>query len=288
MYELVPEAGDRLVEFTLNSRNGTLVTRTRLDRERRATYRLTFRAVPKRVGSQPGASVSVMVRVLDRNDNAPRFLFPAEGNRTLYVLTSAHAGESVGRLLAVDPDQHLNGQVRYSLRNLSDRFIVQPDTGEVRITRTASSTETEVQYLLDVVATDGGQRSTYGQMRLLLRGRPISGRGNRTGAAQSSRLLSTDFLLIVFAIVVAAIFIAATLTAAMLFVARRRRRNKQQRFEADVTNSEYAGSSSTQTTNGNTVKFYKCTSIDDQQINFEGHSFTPKVCDIYLSLFIFN
>ena len=229
-----------------------------------------------------------MVRVLDRNDNAPRFLFPAEGNRTLYVLTSAHAGESVGRLLAVDPDQHLNGQVRYSLRNLSDRFIVQPDTGEVRITRTASSTETEVQYLLDVVATDGGQRSTYGQMRLLLRGRPISGRGNRTGAAQYSRLLSTDFLLIVFAIVVAAIFIAATLTAVMLFVARRRRRNKQQRFEADITNSEYAGSSSTQTTNGNTVKFYKCTSIDDQQINFEGHSLTPKVSDIYLSLFIFD
>ena len=272
----------------MNSRTGTLVTRTRLDRERRATYRLTVRAVPKRVGSRPGASASVVVRVLDRNDNAPRFLFPAEGNRTLYVLTTAHAGQSVGRLLAVDPDQHLNGQVRYSLRNLSDRFIVQPDTGEVRITRTASSTETEVQYLLDVVATDGGQRSTYGQMRLLLRGRPISGRGNRTGAAQSSRLLSTDFLLIVFAIVVAAIFIAAILTAAMLFVVRGRvRKCKQQRFEAYTTNSEYAGSSSTQTTNGHTVQFYKAT-IDDQQINLECHSLTPKVNDIYLLSFNFN
>ena len=272
----------------MNSRTGTLVTRTRLDRERRATYRLTVRAVPKRVGSRPGASASVVVRVLDRNDNAPRFLFPAEGNRTLYVLTTAHAGQYVGRLLAIDPDQHLNGQVRYSLRNLSDRFIVQPDTGEVRITRTASSTETEVQYLLDVVATDGGQRSTYGQMRLLLRGRPISGRGNRTGAAQSSRLLSTDFLLIVFAIVVAAIFIAAILTAAMLFVVRGRvRKCKQQRFEADTTNSEYAGSSSTQTTNGHTVQFYKAT-IDDQQSNLECHSLTPKVNDIYLLSFNFN
>ena len=272
----------------MNSRTGTLVTRTRLDRERRATYRLTIRAVPKRVGLQPGTNVSVVVRVLDRNDNAPRFLFPAEGNRTLYVLTSANAGESVGRLLAVDPDQDLNGKVRYSLRNSSDRFLVQPDSGEVRITRTASSTETEVQYLLDVVATDGGQRSTYGQMRLLLRGRPISGRGNRAGASQSSSLLSTDFLLIVFAIVVAAIFIAATLTAAMLYVARRRRTNKQQRFEADVTNSEYAGSSSTQTTYEDTDKVYKTTSKEDQKIILESHSLTRKVNEMYILLFIFD
>ena len=276
-YELLQEEHGKRTEFTINSASGVVNTKSRLDRERRAIYNLVVKVTSGTMSSD----TKVNVYVLDRNDNAPRFLFPAEGNRTLYVLTSAHAGEAVGRLLAIDPDAGVNGEIRYALRSRSDRFKVHEISGRVEIIRTATIKEREVEFALEVTARDGGGRTAFGRMRLLLRGRP--GRDHKR-VKERIRLLNTDFLLVVFAVIVAAILIAVTMTTAMLLFVRRRRVQKRSLAETEGTNSEYAASGSTHTTSGQQAtpsnhpirNLHLSTDIDDVKSNQPETQISPK------------
>ncbi|XP_064244131.1 protocadherin beta-16-like [Passer domesticus] len=88
-----------------------LVTSETLDREQVGEYNLTVRARDQ--GSPAlSASKTLLVRLLDVNDNAPTFTQPIY---TMVVSENEPAGRSLGRLSATDPDAGENARVRYSL-----------------------------------------------------------------------------------------------------------------------------------------------------------------------------
>lgn len=295
-YLLVDEDQVKRSEFKVHPTTGVVSTTSRLDRERRSRYKLRVQTLVKSSSTSSESpssgntdkernrltSVPLEIVVLDRNDNAPRFLFPAEGNRTLYVLTSAHAGESIGRLLAVDADDQVNGngRIRYALRNGSDRFTVDELTGRVQVKRTARRGDKEVQFVLEVTATDGGGRVSHGRMRLLLRGVNSGIRGGNSRQTIEPQLLNTDFLLVVLAVIVACILMAVAMTTAMVFFMRRRRLRKQSLSnENEATNSEYAASASTHTTSGlNATNITHANQEHlDSKTNINDNQMSPKV-----------
>ncbi|NWT75733.1 PCDBG protein, partial [Prunella himalayana] len=96
-----------------------LVTSETLDREQVEEYNVTVRA---RDEGSPSLSTSktLLVRLLDVNDNAPTF---TQAIYTMVMSENEPAGRSLGRLSATDPDAGENARVRYSL--------VPPPTGSL-------------------------------------------------------------------------------------------------------------------------------------------------------------
>jgi len=103
-----------------------------LDRERKPLYKFRFSAVNRESTPPLRSSVLVQVALTDLNDNRPEFSL---GQYTFFTpekdsnLVASQIGRqrprpvSVGRVLAVDRDQGLNAQVRYSLQPGAKAFL---------------------------------------------------------------------------------------------------------------------------------------------------------------------
>ncbi|XP_032829807.2 protocadherin-18-like [Petromyzon marinus] len=134
---------------------GAVHTLRPLDREEHAL--LTFRVRAQDSGTPPLASdVTVHVRVLDANDNAPAI--DVSATRSLAVPVGAPAGHLVGTVRARDPDEGLNGAVELSVageRPLAI-FELSPGTGQLRTRVTVPRSALGVHALV-VVASDSGE-----------------------------------------------------------------------------------------------------------------------------------
>ncbi|XP_009953897.1 PREDICTED: protocadherin-16, partial [Leptosomus discolor] len=121
--------GDPGQDFSLDPVSGVLSTARALDREQVAAYSLTV--VVQDHGTPPrSATMSVNVRVLDLNDNAPGF---AQAAYVVEVPEDLPVGALVLQLVAEDPDEGTNGQVSYYLGNESlGMFQVEPQSGRIR------------------------------------------------------------------------------------------------------------------------------------------------------------
>ena len=60
------------------------------------------------------ATASVLVRVMDENDNRPVFI---NNSATAIIMESANVDRFVYQVMAYDKDDKLNGQVRYEIEN---------------------------------------------------------------------------------------------------------------------------------------------------------------------------
>ncbi|XP_032829257.2 protocadherin-16-like isoform X2 [Petromyzon marinus] len=180
-----------LVDFSVNERTGLVSTRRPLDRESQHEYTLTVRASDR--GTPPCWSLaSVVVRVLDRNDNAPLFAAPphlvaqSHGQRHLddvndddaaaehdeeeedyvggdeagwraRVSEDSPMGTPVITMVATDADAGENGMVRYHLADGSgsSHFHIDPVTGSLT-TAAPLDREAQPRYRLVVEAVDCG------------------------------------------------------------------------------------------------------------------------------------
>ncbi|VDK21779.1 unnamed protein product, partial [Anisakis simplex] len=112
--------------FWIDPRSGVISTTAVLDREQKSEYTL-------KVVAADGlwqVRTSVVIRVLDQNDHAPRFSqesfrFPLRSD------VAAIAGGLVGQVNASDPDEAQNGLVLYSLLCPGGRFSIDPLTGRI-------------------------------------------------------------------------------------------------------------------------------------------------------------
>ncbi|XP_043556133.1 protocadherin-23 isoform X2 [Chiloscyllium plagiosum] len=159
LFQLRPGNGLTRVELVL----GGL-----LDRENREYYSLTVQAsdggTPPRTGT-----MQLVVRVLDENDNPPRF------ERTEYeawVREDAVPGTRIIRLQASDPDQGTNGFVTYEIDRRrsgpSGRFAIESRSGEVRL-RGPLDRERRPRYQLVIRACDHGSPAGLGSAFLSVR-----------------------------------------------------------------------------------------------------------------------
>ncbi|XP_072288392.1 uncharacterized protein [Eucyclogobius newberryi] len=124
--------------LTTNKRGDSLspelVLQKHLDREKKATIKLTLTAIDGGSPSKSGTS-EIEIIVLDINDNAPSF------TNTLYKVTvveNVPRGTAIIKLNATDVDEGTNSEIIYSLRSkdqdhILDVFQIDPDTGTISV-----------------------------------------------------------------------------------------------------------------------------------------------------------
>ncbi|XP_044732152.1 cadherin-related tumor suppressor [Chrysoperla carnea] len=150
-YELVDDFDGA---FEMNPESGEIYTNMRLDREEISNYDLVVHAIDQ--GSpQLTGTATVLVSVLDKNDNPPRFtrLF------SVNVTENADIGSFVIRVTSSDQDEGENANATYSFtENPGKKFAIDPVSGNVTVIGSLDR-EQQDEYLLKVAADDGSWRS---------------------------------------------------------------------------------------------------------------------------------
>jgi hypothetical protein len=124
-----------------------------LDRETIAVHNVTVRCSD--AGVRPlTAAATFQVRVLDENDNSPRFV---QDVYRVSLPENRPPGRSLVTVLAIDKDAEDNGHVRYSLHpNARGRFIIDAESGLI-LTHDEFDYELETSFNFTVLATDSGR-----------------------------------------------------------------------------------------------------------------------------------
>lgn len=140
--------------FEIDSDTGEIFTNMRLDREDIANYELTVEAVDQGMPQLTG-SATVLITVLDKNDNPPRFtrLF------SVNVTENAEIGVFVIKVTSSDLDIGENANATYSFtENPGSKFSIDPINGNVTVAGHLDR-EQQDEYLLKVAASDGAWRA---------------------------------------------------------------------------------------------------------------------------------
>ncbi|XP_047411321.1 protocadherin gamma-B4 isoform X18 [Sciurus carolinensis] len=146
---------------SVSEQSGVVFAQRAFDHEQLRSFELTLQA---RDHGSPALTSNVSLRVLvgDRNDNAPRVLYPAlapDGSALFdTVPRAAEPGYLVTKVVAVDADSGHNAWLSYHVLQASDPglFSLGLRTGEVRTARSLGDRDAARQRLL-VAVRDGGQ-----------------------------------------------------------------------------------------------------------------------------------
>ncbi|XP_032776151.1 protocadherin gamma-B1-like isoform X13 [Strigops habroptila] len=146
---------------SVEAHSGAVYAQRSFDYEQCREFAMVVRAQD---GGSPARSSTATVRVfvLDRNDNAPRVLWPAAGAAAEpasfeVVPRSAEAGYLVAKVVAVDADAGRNAWLSYELVQAPESalFRVGLHSGEVRTARAVSERDAAKQRLVAVVKDHG-------------------------------------------------------------------------------------------------------------------------------------
>uniref|UniRef100_A0A3B3Z2Y3 Cadherin domain-containing protein n=1 Tax=Poecilia mexicana TaxID=48701 RepID=A0A3B3Z2Y3_9TELE len=151
------------------SKFADLVLKKALDREQQAVHNLILTAVDGGVPTRTGTA-SIIVRVLDVNDNAPSF---DKDQYVVDVMENSPIGSLVIKLNATDLDEGVNGEVEYSLRSKhrgpsSEQFDLNSKTGKLTVKGQLDYEEKQM-YELKVLASDRGSVSLSTQCNVVIR-----------------------------------------------------------------------------------------------------------------------
>ncbi|XP_029645575.1 protocadherin beta-13-like isoform X1 [Octopus sinensis] len=159
-------SGGRLSFSLLNDHNhalpfkisnfGFIVTTQMLDREQQDIYK--FKVLVKDNGIPPlSNTATVIVEVMDKNDNAPYFTFPSVSPFTLDVHYHPQSNSDITTLRASDRDSHVNAFLKYEILsgNGKQLFTVNPYTGTLSYYRTVYQNDAGL-YDLQFVVKDSG------------------------------------------------------------------------------------------------------------------------------------
>ena len=103
------------------------------------------------------ANVTVVVNIIDVNDNVPRFI---NRNNVVNVKEGVAVGHLIYTCQTEDLDSGNNGRVVYSIKRTTGHFAINPSSGEVR-TNGSLDFETSESHVIYVVARDKGMPSTH-------------------------------------------------------------------------------------------------------------------------------
>ncbi|XP_040271405.1 protocadherin gamma-B1-like [Bufo bufo] len=145
---------------SINSVSGVIYAQRSFDYEQLREFQ--FQVMAKDSGSPPlSSNVTVRICIIDKNDNAPKILYPSpdtEGSALFeFIPHSAEKGYLVTKVIAVDADSGHNAWLSYHLLQVPDSslFTIGQYTGEIRITRDLLDRESLRQKMV-VFAKDHG------------------------------------------------------------------------------------------------------------------------------------
>ncbi|XP_069812676.1 protocadherin gamma-B4-like [Dendropsophus ebraccatus] len=145
---------------SINSMTGVLYAQRSFDYEQLREFQ--FQVMAKDSGSPPlSSNVTVRICIIDKNDNAPKILYPSadtEGSALFeFIPHSAEKGYLVTKVIAVDVDSGHNAWLSYHLLQVPDPnlFGIGQHTGEVKIVRDLQDSDTLRQKLVVLVKDNG-------------------------------------------------------------------------------------------------------------------------------------
>ncbi|XP_036798738.1 protocadherin alpha-C2 isoform X12 [Oncorhynchus mykiss] len=145
-----------------------LILKKALDREQQAVHNLILTAVDGGVPARSGTA-NIIVRVLDTNDNAPKF------NTDTYkidIIENSPIGSLVVKLNATDLDEGTNSEITYSYslytsEKTQGTFSLNANNGEITVKEMINYEDFRI-YDMEVIATDKGANSLSSQCKLTL------------------------------------------------------------------------------------------------------------------------
>ncbi|XP_067995381.1 cadherin-23-like [Melanerpes formicivorus] len=148
--------------FAIDNRTGVVSVKPGgavIDREALPDPHLEFTLVARDVGGL-NSTASLMVTILDDNDNRPIFQ-PA--SITARLRENSPPGFSILQVTATDADAGLNQQLDYRIESGGqDRFLIDAATGVIRVANLTIDREERDTYRLTVVAVDQGMPALSG------------------------------------------------------------------------------------------------------------------------------
>ncbi|KAM6408770.1 protocadherin gamma-B5-like [Rhynochetos jubatus] len=230
-------AADASPYVSVEARSGALYAQRPFDYEQCREFAVAVRAQD---GGTPARSATATVRVfvLDRNDNAPRVLWPAAGSGAAasgaapaaapfeVVPRSAEAGYLVAKVVAVDADAGRNAWLSYELVQAAEPalFRVGLHSGEVRTARAVSERDAAKQRLVAVVK-DRGQPalSATATLHVVLAESLQEALPELSNGDAVSELTSNLNLILVAALAVVSLLLVLTVIFVLFFKCRRSR-----------------------------------------------------------------
>ncbi|XP_076316874.1 uncharacterized protein LOC143229050 isoform X1 [Tachypleus tridentatus] len=143
---------DSTLPFTIDETSGAISTMQDFDRETKAVYDLTVKAMDSGE-PQRWAVTAVRISIEDVNDNFPR---PSEVNYIFQVEEAAPFGYEVGRIMASDPDEGIYGLLTFKMES-QGMFVINESSGSLQVNSSLSSLQGE--YSLNVSVSDGGGKT---------------------------------------------------------------------------------------------------------------------------------
>lgn len=139
--------------FSIRPTSGVILTTAiPFDREEREFYELVVEA-RREHDSLHVARAMVRVHVEDINDNAPVFVgLPYYAA----VQVEAEPGSPIFRVMAVDGDKGINGEVSYYLKDDHGHFEINQQTGCLSLKKAFESELSNMEYQMVIYARDGG------------------------------------------------------------------------------------------------------------------------------------
>ncbi|XP_037826241.1 protocadherin-like wing polarity protein stan isoform X1 [Lucilia sericata] len=155
--------------FRIDARSGVIATRTSLDRETSDSYNIVVTAsdMASAQSERKTATASVLVKILDDNDNYPQF---SERTYTVQVPEDRWGDDNVvAHIRATDADQGNNAAIRYAIigGNTQSQFAIDSMSGDVSLVKPLDY-ESVRSYRLVIRAQDGGSPSRSNTTQLLV------------------------------------------------------------------------------------------------------------------------
>uniref|UniRef100_A0AAY4DKR0 Cadherin domain-containing protein n=1 Tax=Denticeps clupeoides TaxID=299321 RepID=A0AAY4DKR0_9TELE len=150
------------------SKFADLVLKKALDREKQAVHSLILTAVDGGVPARSGTA-SITVRVLDTNDNAPRF---HNQTYTINLMENSPIGSLVIKLNATDDDEGSNSEIEYSFslytsEKTQQTFSLDSINGEIRVKEMVNYEDFKI-YDMEIIAKDKGTNPLSGNCKLTI------------------------------------------------------------------------------------------------------------------------
>ncbi|XP_059846442.1 protocadherin-1-like isoform X2 [Hypanus sabinus] len=157
LYSLYPDPTIQNL-FQINPDTGEVRAISVLDRELRERYEFKVAAADKGTPSLKGTA-TVVVNVLDENDNDPRFMLNAYN---FSVRENLPPSSPVGMVTVTDLDKEANARFTLSVEPDNGEFEIQNGTGTI-LSRVSFDRERQSTYTFQLKAIDGGTppRSAY-------------------------------------------------------------------------------------------------------------------------------
>lgn len=156
---------DPMTWFEITPKTGIIRNRIKLDREKYPSINIVILAKDGAETEPKEARATVVITLLDENDNDPIFpqsLYEANIKNTLQV------GSNVVLVRARDYDDGSFGAVEYDITippTATPYFKVQPTTGQISVAQPLAKMDYQV-IKLRVIATDGGGRKGEADVRI--------------------------------------------------------------------------------------------------------------------------